>query len=180
MSNIFIDGKEFKIFIPQDRIEQRIKEIALEIKELHKDEIPVFIIILNGAFMFAGEFFKTYTSPCEIEFVKLISYIGTESSGEVINCIGITEETVKNKKVIILEDIIDSGITMEYFIEYLTAWQPKSIEIASLLFKPLSLKRDVNLNYFGFSIDPLFVVGYGLDFNHQGRNLTNIYQIVNS
>ena len=179
MSNIIIDEKEFKIFIPQEKIEQRIKEIALQIQDLYKEETPVFIIVLNGAFMFAGQFFKTYNSSCEIEFVKLISYIGSESSGEVINCIGITEETVKNKKVIIIEDIIDSGITMEYFIEYLSAWQPKSVEIVSLLFKPLSLKRDVNLNYFGFSIDPLFVVGYGLDYNHKGRNLTNIYQIVN-
>lgn len=180
MSNIIIDEKEFKIFISQEQIEQRIKEIAIQIHDQYKDDIPVFIIVLNGAFMFAGQFFKTYTSPCEIEFVKLISYIGSESSGEVINCIGITEETVKNKKVIIIEDIIDTGITMEYFLEYLSAWQPKSVDIVSLLFKPLSLKRDINLNYYGFSIDPLFVVGYGLDYNHKGRNLTNIYQIVNS
>ncbi len=180
MSNIFIDENEFKIFIPQEKIEQRVKEMALQIQNIHKDDIPVFIIILNGAFMFAGEFFKTYTSPCEIEFVKLISYIGTESSGEVINCIGITQEKIQNKKVIILEDIIDTGITMEYFLEYLNAWQPQSVEVVSLLFKPKSLKTDINLNYFGFSIDPLFVVGYGLDFNHKGRNLSNIYQIVNS
>ncbi len=180
MSNIHIDGKEFKIFITQERIEKRIREIALEIQDKHKGEVPVFIIILNGAFMFAGEFFKSYTSPCEIEFVKLMSYIGTESSGDVINCIGITEELVKGRSIIILEDIIDSGITMDYFIEYLQALQPKSVEIASLLFKPDNLKKDINLNYYGFSIDPLFVVGYGLDFNHQGRNLNNIYQIVNS
>lgn len=180
MSNIIIDEKEFKVFISQERIEKRIEEIALTIQEKYKNDTPVFIIVLNGAFMFAGQFFKTYNTSCEIEFVKLISYIGTESSGEVINCIGVTEEVVKNKKVIIIEDIIDSGVTMEYFMEYLSVWQPQSIEVVSLLFKPSSLKRDVNLNYYGFSIDPLFVVGYGLDYNHKGRNLTNIYQIVNS
>lgn len=179
MSNIRIQDKEFQIFIPQQDIENRIREIALEIQEKHQNDIPVFIIVLNGAFMFAGEFFKTYNAPCQVEFVKLMSYIGTESSGEVINCIGITEEIIRNKSIIIIEDIIDSGITMDFFVEYLQAFQPKSIEIASLLFKPANLKKDINLNYYGFSIDPLFVVGYGLDFNQQGRNLTNIYQIVN-
>lgn len=180
MSNIRIEDKEFKIFIPQQEIEKRIREIALEIQEKYKNDIPVFVIVLNGAFMFAGELFKHYNAPCQIEFVKLMSYIGTESSGEVINCIGITEEIIRDKKIIILEDIIDSGITMDYFKEYLANFQPKSIEIASLLFKPTNLKKDINLNYYGFSIDSLFVVGYGLDYNYQGRNLTNIYQIVNS
>lgn len=179
MSNILIEDKEFQIFIPQEKIEHRIREIALKIQEKYKDDTPVFIIVLNGAFMFAGEFFKTYNSPCQVEFVKLMSYIGTESSGEVINCIGVTEEIIKNRNIIIMEDIIDSGITMDYFVEYLQGFQPKSIEISSLLFKPANLKKDINLNYYGFSIDPLFVVGYGLDFNHKGRNLTNIYQIVN-
>lgn len=179
MSNIKIEDKEFQVFIPQKDIENRIQEIAQEIQNKYKDEVPVFIIVLNGAFMFAGEFFKTYKSTCQVEFVKLMSYIGTESSGEVINCIGITEEIIKDKSIIIMEDIIDSGITMDYFLEYLQNLQPKSIEIASLLFKPANLKKDINLNYYGFSIDPLFVVGYGLDYNQQGRNLTNIYQIVN-
>ena len=176
---IKIDDKEFKILIEKEKIEKRIREIALEIQDKYQNDTPVFFIILNGAFMFAGEFFKSYTSSCQVEFVKLMSYIGNKSSGNVINCIGVTDELVKGRKVIILEDIIDSGITMDYFIEYLQALQPNSIEVASLLFKPSSLRKDINLNYYGFSIEPLFVVGYGLDYNDKGRNLNNIYQIVN-
>ncbi|MCO5230688.1 MAG: hypoxanthine phosphoribosyltransferase [Chitinophagales bacterium] len=179
MNNIQIDGKEFQVFISEEQIQKRVKEMALKVEKKYKDKNPVFIVILNGAFVFAADFFKTYNSPCEIEFVKLISYIEKESSGEVINCIGITEELVKNRQVIILEDIIESGLTMEYFIDYLNHFTPKSIEIISLLFKPDCLRKDLNLNCFGFSIDSGFVVGYGLDYNKQGRNLNNIYQIVN-
>ncbi|MCO5232548.1 MAG: hypoxanthine phosphoribosyltransferase [Chitinophagales bacterium] len=180
MDNIQIDGKEFKIFISETQIQKRVSEMAQKVEKKYKGKNPLFIVILNGAFVFASDFFKTYSSSCEIEFVKLISYVEKESSGEVINCIGITEEMVKNRQVIILEDIIESGLTMEYFIDYLNHFHPKSVEVISLLFKPDCLRKDINLNCFGFSIDSGFVVGYGLDYNHKGRNLNNIYQIVNS
>ena len=178
-NSIKIDDKVFELYLHQTEIEARIREMALEIRKKYEGASPVFIVVLNGAFMFAGEFFKTYNSQCEVEFVKLMSYIGAESSGDVINCIGVTDEKIRNKPVVILEDIIDSGLTMDYFMDYLQTMSPSSVEVATLLFKPSNLKKDINLNYYGFSIPPLFVVGYGLDYNDKGRNLTNIYQIVN-
>ena len=177
--HIKIDDKSFQLFIPQAEIEEKISALATRISADYEGRCPVFIIVLNGAFVFAGQFFKTFQNPCKIEFVKLISYIGTESSGEVINCIGITEEIVKGQDVIVMEDIIESGLTMDYFLDYLHNLNPASIKIISMLFKPENLKKDINLNDYCFSIPPSFVVGYGLDYNDKGRNLTDIYQIVN-
>lgn len=176
---IKIDDKTFQLFIPQAEIEEKIKELASRIEEEYEGRCPVFIIVLNGAFVFAGQFFKTYQNPCKIEFVKLMSYIGTESSGEVISCIGITEEIVKGQDVVVVEDIIESGLTMDYFLDYLINLKPTSVRMISMLFKPDNLKKDINLNDYCFSIPPKFVVGYGLDYNDKGRNLTDIYQIVN-
>lgn len=174
-----IDDKEFELFIEKESIEQKTRELAAALTEEYKHSCPVFVVVLNGAFMFASGIFQHFNNPCEIEFVKLISYVGTESSGDVINCIGITEEKVKNRDIIILEDIIDSGLTMDYFLDYINSMNPKSVQVVTMLFKPDSLKKDINLNHYCFSIPPKFVVGYGLDYNDKGRNLTNIYQIVN-
>ncbi len=179
MDNIQIDGKNFKLFLTREQIEKRIKELAKKVQKDYEDKDPLFIVVLNGAFMFASEFFHSYTDLCQIEFVKLLSYVGKESSGEVINCIGITDEMIKGRDVIILEDIVDSGCTMDYFRDYVQNLNAGSVAIVSLLFKPQNLIRDVDLNYYGFSIGPEFVIGYGLDYNFRGRNLTNIYQIVN-
>lgn len=174
-----IDDKEFELFIEKEAIEEKTRELAATLSEEYKDSCPVFVVVLNGAFMFASCIFQHFKNPCEIEFVKLISYVGAESSGQVINCIGITEEKVSNRDIIILEDIIDSGLTMDYFLDYINSMNPKSVQIVTMLFKPDSLKKDINLNHYCFSIPPKFVVGYGLDYNDKGRNLTNIYQIVN-
>lgn len=181
MSNsVQLADKTFSMYIPQEEIELRISGMARKIGQKYSNGCPMFIVLLNGAFMFAGEFFKSYPHPCEVEFVKLTSYIGTESSGEIITCIGITEEQVKGRDIIILEDIIDTGLTMDFFVDYLQQLNPHSIQIATLFFKPSNLKKDINLHYYGFSIDPEFIVGYGLDYNGLGRNLTSIYKIVNA
>ena len=176
---VIIDGKTFELFIDRKAIEEKTAELAKVLAKEYEDRCPVFVVVLDGAFMFAAEFFKHYQNMCEVEFVKLISYVGAESSGQVINCIGITEEQVKGREIVILEDIIDSGLTMDYFMDYINGMSPKSVQIVTMLFKPDSLKKDINLNHYCFSIPPAFVVGYGLDYNEKGRNLTNIYQIVN-
>jgi len=178
-TKVQLADKTFEVYLSQEDIELRISGMAREIGHKYSNGCPLFVVVLNGAFMFAGEFFKSYQHACEVEFVKLTSYIGTESSGEIITCIGVTEEQVKGRDVIILEDIIDSGLTMDYFIDYLQRLKANSVQVAAMLFKPDNLKKDVNLNYYGFSIPPKFVVGYGLDYNGLGRNLTSIYQIVN-
>jgi hypoxanthine phosphoribosyltransferase len=179
-NTIQIHNKTFQKFLHQEQIEKRIAEITHNITQDYANSSPVFIIVLNGAFMFGTEIIKNFKANCEVQFVKLISYVGTESSGEVITGIDIVREKIIGKDVVILEDIIDSGITMEFFVDYLyEQCKPKSVEVACLLFKPDNLKKDLNLKYVGFSIPPLFVVGYGLDYNDLGRNLTDIYQIVN-
>jgi hypoxanthine phosphoribosyltransferase len=176
---VTIDDKTFELYLEKSVIESKIADLAASIADDYKDTCPVFVVVLNGGFMFAAEFFKTFQQPCKVEFVKLISYIGAESSGEVINCIGITEEIVKGRDIIVMEDIIDTGLTMDYFLDYVGGMNPKSVRMISMLFKPDSLKKDINLADYCFSIPPNFVVGYGLDYNDKGRNLTDIYQIVN-
>ena len=178
---ISVYDKQFIKYLSQQEIETRIAQMAAAMEEDCKNERPVFIIILNGAFMFGTQLLKGFKNECSIEFVKLISYVGTESSGEVITGIDIIADKIRGKDVVILEDIIDSGITMEFFIDYLyVQCNPKSVEIACLLFKPENLKKDLNLKYVGFSIPSLFVIGYGLDYDGLGRNLSDIYQIVNT
>lgn len=178
MDIVTIEGKQFQLCLTQQQIEKRISELAIKIQAEYEKDSPLFIVILNGAFMFATEFLKNYTSECQIEFVKLMSYVGNEASGEVVSYIGLPEHVVSERRVIILEDIVDSGRTMEYFVEHLQELYPKSIEVVSLLFKPDCLVRDINLNHYGFSLDSAFVIGYGLDYNYKGRNLTNIYQAI--
>jgi hypoxanthine phosphoribosyltransferase len=178
---ITVYNKRFTKYLSQQEIEERIAQMAAAMEKDYQDTQPVFIIILNGAFMFGTQLLKGYKCPCTIEFVKLISYVGTESSGEVITGIDIIADKIRGKDVVILEDIIDSGITMEFFIDYLyEQCSPKTVEVACLLFKPGNLKKDLNLKYVGFSIPSLFVIGYGLDFDGLGRNLGDIYQIVNT
>lgn len=176
---VSIDGKTFELYLEQKVIEEKIAELARALAKDYEGKCPVFVVVLNGGFMFAAEFFKTFQQPCKVEFVKLISYVGTESSGEVINCIGITEEIVKGQDIVVMEDIIDTGLTMDYFLDYVNAMNPKSVRMISMLFKPDSLKKDINLEDYCFNIPPKFVIGYGLDINDKGRNLTDIYQIVN-
>ncbi len=178
---VTVHNKKFVKYLSQQEIEERIAQMATAMENDYSDTRPVFIIILNGAFMFGTQLLKGFKSECSIEFVKLISYVGTESSGEVITGIDIIADKIRGKDVVILEDIIDSGITMEFFIEYLyEQCKPKSVEVACLLFKPGNLRKDLNLKYVGFSIPSLFVIGYGLDFDSLGRNLSDIYQIVNT
>lgn len=177
MSLVNVHDKSFEIYLPEEKIQQRVKEIAEEISRDYRDRKPLFIAILNGSFMFASDVFKHLTIEAEICFIKLASYKGMKSSGNVVTSIGL-EDDLYGKDVIILEDIVDTGKTLHNFLPKLEHQQPRSMKIATLLHKPEATEFSLALDYIGFSIPNKFVVGYGLDYDGLGRNLKEIYQLV--
>ncbi len=158
-------------------MQSRVEEIADELTEKFHEKHPVFIIVLRGAFMFAGDILKHFNSPCEIEFTKLASYDGMESSGKIQLLLPLKAEVIKDRDIIIIEDIVDSGLTMYFFKNYLKNFHPRSVTLVSLLSKPENLEKEVTMDHVGFIIPNLFVVGYGLDYDGEGRNLDAIYQL---
>lgn len=177
MDKIRVHDKEFIPYISAEEINSAVKKLAAEIDRDYKDKNPLFIAILSGSFMFASDLFKQITIPAEICFIKLASYKGTKSTGNVITSIGLDIE-LHERDVVILEDIIDTGKTMHAFLPQLEHQQPKSLKICVLLHKPESMVHAVNIDYLGFTIPDNFVVGYGLDYDGLGRNLPAIYQVV--
>lgn len=178
MDEIKIHGKTFIPYITFEEIEHAIKRMAHAVYEEHKDEVPVFIGVLNGVVMFMSDFLKQYPGECEITFLKMASYEGTSSTGEVKLQMDIPMD-VSNRHVIILEDIIDTGNTLESLHKLLSVKNVKSIKVATLLFKPDAYKKDLPIDLIALSIPDKFVVGYGLDYDGLGRNLPDIYQIKN-
>jgi hypoxanthine phosphoribosyltransferase len=178
MQTIQIKDKLFNQYITEAQIQTRIQEIVAELSEKYKDKNPVFVVVLRGAFMFASDILKKFNYPCEIEFVKLSSYTGMQSTGKINMLLPLKEEIVKNRDVIIIEDIVDSGLTMDFFVSYVKGLEPKSVSLISFLYKPENLQKDVKIDIVGFTIPDLFVVGYGLDFDGEGRNLSAVYQVV--
>ena len=178
MSTIKVSDKEFAPFIPQDKIENEIKRIAREIKRDMIDKEPLFLVMLNGAFMFAAELFKSLDMPCEMAFVKYKTYVGTHSTGQMNEMLGIEPEKVNGRNIVIVEDIVDSGFTMNELLKDLNKKGAKSIKIASMMFKPNAFKFNYKIDYIGMNIGNDFIVGYGLDYNEYGRNLKEIYKIV--
>lgn len=171
---INILDKTFVPFISRSRIESRIAELADMICKDYEGRKPVFIVVLNGAFLFAGELVKNISLTCEITFIRLASYSQTESTGNVRQIIGM-EESLENRDIIIIEDIVDTGLTMAQLLKQIREFSPKSVEIATLLHKPEALKTPIDMRYVGFEIDNKFVVGYGLDYDGFGRNLDALY-----
>lgn len=171
-----LNDKTFEIFIQKEKIQQEIAALAARLERDYAGKDLVFIAVLNGAFMFAADLMKSFSLPCEITFVKMSSYQGMHSSGRVDEVIGLMT-SVKDKHVVILEDIVDTGITMEKLFTLLSVEKPASLEIATLLFKPEAFKGTHTPTYIGFSIPDKFVVGYGLDYNELGRNTEHIYQL---
>jgi hypoxanthine phosphoribosyltransferase len=169
-----IHNKEFELFIPRDRIDSKVIEIGFRINRDYADKKPLFVVVLNGAFMFAADLMKVVNIESELTFVKIASYQGTSSTGKVKEVIGLTEN-ITGRHLIIIEDIVDTGITMEHLLNSLQALNPESIEIATFLLKPKSLQKRVNLKYIGFEIPSDFVIGYGLDFDGYGRNFSDVY-----
>lgn len=178
MSILRVSDKDFAPFIPQEKIETEIHRIANEIKRDLKDQDPFFLVMLNGAFMFAAELFKTLDIACEIGFVKYKTYIGTKSTGKANELIGVERDKIKGRNVVIVEDIVDSGFTMDQLTKDLAEKGAKSVKIATMMFKPDAFKYDFKIDYIGMNIGNDFIVGYGLDYNEYGRNLKEIYKIV--
>lgn len=177
MAIIRVHDKSFETYLPAETIQQRIKEMAGTINQDYAGKKPLFIAILNGSFMFAADLFKHLTIEAEICFIKLASYKGMKSSGNVVTSIGL-EDDLFGKEVIIVEDIVDTGKTLHNFLPKLLHQQPKSMKIATLLYKSEAIEYPLVLDYVGFDIPNKFVVGYGLDYDGLGRNLKEIYQLV--
>jgi len=167
----------FETTITQEKIKGEVTRIAAEMNQDLAQKNPIFLGILNGAFMFASDLFKQITIPCQITFLKLASYEGTQTSGTVKQLIGINQD-LKDRTVVILEDIVDTGITLDTIIRQLSGYQPKEILVATMLHKPDALQKEVKLDYVGFEIPNEFVLGYGLDYNGYARNLPEIYTLV--
>lgn len=177
MSVVRIKDKTFKTFIPESEIKAQVQRVAQQINEDMKDKNPLLLAVLNGSFIFAADLMRALTIPCEISFVKLASYQGTTSTGKVKEVLGINED-LTGRTVIIVEDIVESGLTMQRMIESLGTRNPESIHICTLLLKPERLKVPLNIAYTVFSIPNDFILGYGLDYDQQGRQLRDIYTLV--
>ncbi|MBR1400870.1 MAG: hypoxanthine phosphoribosyltransferase [Prevotella sp.] len=177
MSIIQIKDKKFKPFIPEAQIRESIKAVADRINRDMEGKNPLFISVLNGAFVFTADLMRMITIPCEVSFVKLASYQGTTSTGTIKEVMGINED-LAGRHVIIVEDIVDTGLTMKRMIESLGTRNPASVHVCSLLVKPDKLKVDLNIEYAAMQIPNDFIVGYGLDYDQQGRNLPDIYSVV--
>ena len=169
-----LHDKTFVPFMTEEQIKTRIAEVARQISHDMEGKNPLFLAVLNGAFVFAADLMREMTIPCEISFVKLASYQGTASTGKVKEVIGINEE-LAGRHIIILEDIVETGMTMQRMMEQLGTRQPASINICTLLLKPERLSADLDIRYTCFSIPNDFIVGYGLDYDQQGRGLRDIY-----
>lgn len=177
MDIIEIDNLRFEPFIEYEQIKKRIRLIGIDINLEYEDKNPVFIGVLNGCFMFMADLMKEVSIPCEMSFVKLASYSGT-AQGHISQLIGVGVD-LKDRDVIIVEDVVDSGSSLKYTMEALGNEGAKSISVCTLLMKPSCLQYDFdNIEYVGFEIEKEFVIGYGLDYNGQYRNLKDIYKEV--
>lgn len=176
MESIKILDKEFVPYLSEAEIQSRIKVLGDQMSSDYKGKSPVFLGVLNGCFRFVSDLITHVDLTCEINFIKLSSYSGTETTGEVKQLTGLNS-VLADRDVIIVEDIVDTGTTMDYLMNMLGEHKPASIKIASLLYKPTAYKGNHQIDYCGFEIPNLFVVGYGLDYDEIGRNLNEIYQI---
>jgi len=177
MPPLKVHDKSFEVYLTEQLIQERVKEIAGQINKDFEGRRPLFIAILNGSFMFAADLFKHLTIEAELCFIKLASYKGMKSSGNVVTSIGLDDDLF-GKDVIIVEDIVDTGKTLHEFLPKLLHQQPRTLKIASLLHKSEATTFPIKLDYVGFDIPNKFVVGYGLDYDGLGRNLKEIYQVL--
>jgi len=177
MNQITIQDKHFELFIPQEKIKGAIRKIARSLNKELADKDVIFLGILNGAFMFASQLLGLINFQCRISFLKLVSYQGTSSTGSIKRLIGLNED-ISGKIVVVLEDIVDSGLTVSNTIQQLKGFEPAEIRIATLFMKPANFNQKLKVNYIGLEIPDDFIIGYGLDYNGYGRNLLNIYKII--
>lgn len=171
---ITYDGLKFVPYISQQKIEERIQELGQQLTADFKDKTPLFLCVLTGAFPFASDLFREFDGDAEIAFIRLKSYEGTGSTGEIKEVLGLTQN-IKDRYVIIVEDIVDTGNTMYNLIKELKAQQPADVRIATLLFKPEALQKPITPDYVGFEIPKKFIIGFGLDLDGLARNLKDVY-----
>ena len=177
METIKVKDREFEVFLKEDQILKEIKRVASDINRDYVDKEPLFLCILNGAFMFAADLLKNVNIPCNVSFVKVASYSGVDTTGTVKELMGL-QENVEGRHVIIVEDIVDTGYTMRDILASLKDKKAASVQVCALLCKPDKLKVDLTLKYLALNIPNGFIVGYGLDYDGFGRNSRDIYKIV--
>lgn len=179
MNTVQIEDKEFEILLENDQISKRTRLIGIQINVDYENRRPVVIGVLNGSFLFMADLVKEIDVPCEIAFIRVSSYKGISSSGTIKETFGLPDDLL-NRDIILVEDIVDTGQTLKYILEQVYLQKPASVKVCSMLFKPAALLEPIEeLEYIGFEIPNEFVVGYGLDYNGLGRNLTDIYRAVN-
>lgn len=177
MNIVQVKDKQFALYISQEAIRKRVKEVAEEIEADLKDKNPLFLVILNGSFIFAADLLRDMMFPCEITFIRMSSYEGTNTTGKVKQVLGL-RESIQGRTVVVVEDIIDTGYTMREMLRILEEKNPAEIYVTSLFVKPDNIKVDIKIDYKCFDIDNDFIVGYGLDYDQYGRNFPDIYKVV--
>lgn len=177
MAIITVKDKQFQPYLSVKEIDEAVTKVANQINEEFKGQKVLFIAILNGSFMFASDLLKKVNVECEISFVKIASYSGTKSTGKVKKIIGLMQ-SLEDRNVVVIEDIIDTGNTLDKLLPTLIAEEPKNLKLCTLLFKPDAFKADFDIHYIGKEIPNKFILGYGLDYDELGRNLEEIYQII--
>lgn len=176
-SEVVVHGLKFGLLIPPADIQRRVAELGETIAGAYRDKHPIFLGVLNGCFVFMADLVRQCDIPCEVSFIKLSSYDGLQSSGTVKTQIGL-EMDIRGRHVIVVEDIIDTGRTLHAFLPGLAAMEPASVALAALIVKPEAMEYPLAISYRGFDIDNRFIVGYGLDYNGQARNLPGIFQLI--
>lgn len=176
MQSIKVRDKNFTVLIPEDEIRARVSAVAAQISADLEGKNPLFLAVLNGSFIFAADLLRGITTPCEISFVRLTSYAGTESTGKVTELIGLNED-LKGRTVVIVEDIVDSGLTMTKLLKMLKEKEPAEVRVATLLQKPECLTVPLHIDYCCFEIPNQFIIGYGLDYDGDARYLRSIYTV---
>ncbi|MGM9476465.1 hypoxanthine phosphoribosyltransferase [Pedobacter sp. GSP4] len=176
MHKIQVEDKEFEIFLENDTLNKRIRLLGIQMNVDYEKKCPLFIGVLNGSFLFMADLIKEINVPCEVAFMRVASYEGTASTGKVKELIGLPEN-IEGRDIIVVEDIVDTGLTLSHILKTIKEKKPASIKVSTLLLKPSALQHEIEeLEYVGFEIPNEFVVGYGLDYNGLGRNLTDIYR----
>lgn len=178
MDRITINGETFEVYLTEEVIQKRVSELGAQISEDYKGKVPIFICILNGAFMFMSDLLKNFCGECEVDFLKLSSYHEAKVSSGKVDLLKDINADLNQRDIIIVEDIIDSGLSAEFIISHLNKHNPASVKIASLLLKPKSVKYNITVDYVGFNIPNNFVIGYGLDLVQKYRNLRAVYSMV--
>jgi hypoxanthine phosphoribosyltransferase len=173
---IVIQGEPFQKYLRNDRIEKRIEELGHKISEDYQGLCPIFVIVLNGAFMFASSLLKHVTVLCKTDFIRISSYTSKQSTGKVLEVLGLSEN-LEGKDLIVVEDIVDTGLSMHFLLGELAKKNPSSVQVASLFYKPEAIQIEMELRYVGFEIENRFVVGYGLDYDGVGRNYPDLYVV---